>query len=182
MTRVLVPFADGMEEMEGVIIVDTLRRAGWDVITAAVGDNTVLASRGVRLLADTRWNDVQVETFDIIAIPGGAEGTEILAQHQGVLETVRSFFDAGKLVGAICAGPLVLQAAGITDGRSLTCHPGVANEVTTGELKSGRVVVDGHLVTSQGPGTAFEFALKLIAIVDGSEAAERVSAGLILPG
>ncbi|MDP6523897.1 MAG: DJ-1/PfpI family protein [Kiritimatiellia bacterium] len=181
MARVLVPFADGLEEMEAVIIVDTLRRAGWDVVTASVSGKNVLASRGVRLVADALWGDIELETFDIIALPGGAGGTDVLAQHQGVLNAVRSFVGEGKLVGAICAGPLVLQAAGVTGQRSLTCHPGARDEMTTGILSNERVVVDEPIVTSQGPGTSFEFALKLIDLVDGNQAAERVAAGLVLP-
>lgn len=181
MARVLVPFADGLEEMEAVIIVDTLRRAGWDVVTASVNGEVVLASRGMRLVADMLWDDIELGTFDIIALPGGAEGTDVLAQHQGVLNAVRSFVEDGKLVAAICAGPLVLQAAGVTDQRSLTCHPGVRDKMTTGLPSDERVVVDKPIVTSQGPGTAFEFSLKLIELTDGTQAVEHVTAGLVLP-
>jgi len=181
MTRALVPLADGTEEMEATIIIDVLRRAGWDVVAAGVTGTAIDASRGVRLLADGDWHSLDPADFDVLAIPGGAVGTENLMGNESVLETVRCFMESDRLVGAICAGPLVLQAAGIVAGRRVTCHPGVADQLTDTVRVEERVVIDGKLITSQGPGTAMEFALAVIAAIDGPEAANNVRAGLILP-
>ena len=181
MTTALVPFAPGFEEMEGVIIVDVCRRAGWTVDTVGLKPGLVTASRGVRVQPDRVWDAVSPETYDILILPGGAGGVEALMADSRVLETIRLFDRAGKWIGAICAGPLALQAAGIlTAGRAVTCHPGVAEKLTTVPRQSARTVVEGHLVTSQGPGTAFDFALTLIRLIDGAEAANRLARGLVL--
>lgn len=180
MTKVLVPLADGCEEMEAVIIIDTLRRAGWEVTAAAIGGQTVTASRRVRLVSDTLWEQIQLATFDVLALPGGAEGTRNLMADGRVLEAIRLFARTGKYVAAVCAGPLVLQAAGILDGRKATCHPGVKADLKTPERIDARVVTDGKIVTSQGPGTSFDFALELIRLIDGQTAADKVRQGLIL--
>lgn len=180
MAKVLVPLADGCEEMEAVIIVDVLRRGGWDVVAAAVNRDTVQGSRGVRLVADRSWDEVDPGTFDLLVLPGGAGGTDILAQHAGVLGAVRSFVASSRIVGTICAAPLVLQAAGVIAGRTVTCHPGVRDQIKNATLSNERVVVDKPIVTSQGPGTAIEFALALLRLVDGRAGADAVAAGLVL--
>ena len=182
MPSILVPFADGAEEMEAVIIVDTLRRATLAVTSVAIGDSrTITASRGVVLVADTMWSEIQPETFDAIVMPGGAGGTEAMTNCPELLAAVRQFMESGKLVAAVCAGPLALQAAGILDGRNVTCHPAVAGKLTQATRFPDRVVRDGNLITSQGPGTSFEFALAVIAQLLDAETAETVAAGLILP-
>jgi 4-methyl-5(b-hydroxyethyl)-thiazole monophosphate biosynthesis len=182
MARVLIPLADGVEEMEAVIMVDTLRRARWSVTTASVGTEglVVKASRGVGLLADTTWPEVNLEDFDMLLLPGGAAGTDVLRRHEGVLAAVRKFVSEAKWVGAICAGPLVLQDAGVLAGRRATCHPSVWRQLSAAQVEGKRVVFDDRIVTSQGPGTAFEFALGLIRELDGVEAGEAVAAGLVL--
>ncbi len=181
MRNALVPLADGVEEMEAVIVVDVLRRARWNVTVAAVGPLTVTASRGVRLVGDTEWAAVDPAAFDVLVLPGGMGGTQVLCRDERVLETVRCFVESERLVGAICAGPLVLQAAGVLDGRRATCHPGVRGQLRCTAALPDRVVRDGVIVTSQGPGTTFEFALALIAATDGAALARSVADGLLLP-
>ena len=182
MAKILVPFADGSEEMETVIIVDTLRRATLSVTSAALGNSrTITASRGVVLVADTRLGEIAPETFDAIVLPGGAGGTQAMINCPELLAIIRQFMEAGKLIGAVCAGPLALQAAGILHNRKVTCHPAVADQLTQTSRRAERVVQDGNLITSQGPGTTFEFALALIAQLLDSERAASVAAGLILP-
>ena len=182
MTKVLVPLADGVEEMEAVILVDALRRVGWDVVTASVkeGGGAVCASRQVRLLPDAAWSEIEPGSFDLLAIPGGGPGTDVLRSDKRVLDAVCRFAADGKWVAAICAGPLVLQAAGILDGRTATSHPAVRDGLTGCRTSDERVVVDGRLVTSQGPGTAFELAVALVRLVDGAERADALAAELLL--
>jgi 4-methyl-5(b-hydroxyethyl)-thiazole monophosphate biosynthesis len=181
MPRVIVPLAEGVEEMEAVILLDVLRRAKWEVHAVGLQPGPVRASRGVGLLPDSTWSDIDPTAYDVLAIPGGAEGARRLQADGRVLETVRCFVSAERWVGAVCAGPLVLQAAGVLDGRKATCHPAVADKLIRAHRLPDRVVVDGRIVTSQGPGTCFEFALTLIRLIDGSEKAQAVAGPILLP-
>lgn len=180
MKKVLVPVADGSEEMEVVIIIDCLRRAGIEVTSASIHGGTITASRGVRMVADREWSSITPSSYDAIVLPGGNAGTESLMQHAGVLSAVRSLSEQGKWVAAVCAAPRVLQAAGVLKGKCVTSHPAARHNITEARVSDDRVVVDGRLITSQGPGTSFEFALTLISALCGSEKAEEVAAGLVL--
>ncbi|MCX6998551.1 MAG: DJ-1/PfpI family protein [Kiritimatiellaeota bacterium] len=180
MTSALLPLADGVEELEAVAVLDILRRAGWRVVAAGLRPGPVTASRGVRLLPDANWDDLDLAAFDALVVPGGGRGVAALRQDARVRTAVRDFFERGKLVAAICAGPLVLQDAGVLAGRRATCHPDVAPELTATPCVDAAVVTDGRLVTSQGAGTALEFALALVALVDGAAQAEKVARSLAL--
>lgn len=181
MTTALVPLAPGFEEIEGVIIVDVCRRAGWKVDTVGLTPGLVQASRGVRVQPDLVWDEMDPLSYDVLILPGGAPGTEALIKDARVLDTIRAFDKAGKWIGAICAAALALQAAGIlTSSRLVTCHPAVVGKLTAAPRQTARTVVDRHLVTSQGPGTAFDFILTLIRHVSGSPLADKLSTDMVL--
>jgi len=180
MTKVLIPLTDGVEEIEAVIPIDLFRRAGWTVVSAGMSDTVVTASRGVRLVPDKPWKDIVPSSFDILVLPGGAKGTDSLASCAKILAAVRDFAHGGKIVGAICAAPLVLQAAGVLTGKKATCHPGVAARLTSANLIDDPVVIDGNIVTSRGAGTAFEFALAIIEIVEGPAKAHSIAESIVL--
>ena len=181
MVKVLVPLADGVEELEAVTIIDVLRRGGVDVAGAAIGKETrVEGSRGVIFLADGLWQNLDSETFDAIVLPGGGQGTENLAADERVLDAIRAFNDAGKLVAAVCAGPTVLEAAGVLEGHKATCYPSCA-KILGPEYENVPVVADGNIITSQGPGTAMMFALVVLSHLVGEETARRVATGLLAP-
>ncbi|MDD4101270.1 MAG: DJ-1/PfpI family protein [Kiritimatiellae bacterium] len=175
--RVLVPLADGLEEIEAVTIIDVLRRGGLDVVSAALGrDRSVCGSRGVTILADALWPDTA--EFDAFVLPGGGKGTENLAADERVLETLRNFDEEGKYVAAICAAPTVLAAAGLLQSRRATCYPACAAEL--GEAYDNvPVVADGNIITGQGPGSAMLFALVLITHFVDEETARSVAEGLL---
>lgn len=179
--KALIPIANGCEEMEAVIIIDTLRRAKWEVTVVGLSSGCVEASRGVKLLPDTSWDQVNPADFDVLLLPGGFDGSMALCKHSGVLQALRDFDAQAKWVGAICAAPLVLHAAGILEGKCFTCYPGVEEKLPNHFLRVEKpVVIDGRLITSMGPGTAFEFALQIIATLDGENAAASVRVGLLL--
>lgn len=180
MTRVLIPVADGSEEMETVIVADTLRRAKWEVVLAGLKDGPITASRGVKIVPDTTMARVDPAAFDAIVIPGGAGGVENLRKDERVLSAVRALRAAGKLVAAVCAGPLVLQEAGILDGLRATCHPGVASSLTRATRLEEPVVEDGGIITSQGPGTSFAFALRIVERFDGRAKGAEIARGMVL--
>ena len=180
--NVCVLVADGSEEMEVVICVDVLRRAGIGVFLAGVGEEArmVTTSRGVRIAPDGAWDPAEASRFDALVIPGGIGGTDIMRRDESVKQAVRDFLAEGRIVAALCAGPEVLQEAGVLEGRTYTSHPSSREELTAGTWVDQPVVRDGHLVTSQAPGTAFAFALALVEILDAPETAGRIADGMRL--
>ncbi|QBG47962.1 DJ-1/PfpI family protein [Verrucomicrobia bacterium S94] len=179
--NVLVPVANGSEEMEAVIIIDTLRRAEFNVTVASLTPGTVEASRGVKLVGDMIWDDIHPAEFDVLLLPGGFGGTEAFMKHAGVQQALKDFDAAGKWFGCICAAALALNEAGVLEGKTFTCYPGVEKNLPPNvQPVSDPVVVDGHLITSQGPGTAFEFALRVIAECGSPNLSDEVRAGLLL--
>jgi 4-methyl-5(b-hydroxyethyl)-thiazole monophosphate biosynthesis len=172
--------AEGVEEMEAVIVIDMLRRAQWHVLAVGLKPGTVTAARGTRLVPDEVWDKIDPAQFDVLVIPGGARGVENLRHDRRVVDAVRTHAEAGKLTAAVCAGPLVLQDAGVLAGRRATCHPGVVSEFTLARRVDEPVVVDGHIVTSRGAGTSFAFALTLVALVEGAAKAEELARAIVL--
>jgi len=180
MTKVIVPLADGVEEMEAVTIIDVLRRAEWDVVAAGVTGEVITTAHNMKLLADQLIADLEPETFDLIVIPGGFGGVENLLKCDMLLQWIRTHHAAGKIVAAICAGPCVLHAAGVLDDCRMTSYPGTEEHMPgVNRQADSRVVMDGNVITSQGPGTTIPFALTIIEEVDGAKAAHSIAAGLI---
>jgi protein deglycase len=179
-TKALVLIADGTEEIEAVVAIDVMRRAQWDVAVAGLKDGPIVASRGVKIVPDTTIDRVDAGSFDVLVVPGGGKGVENLSRDDRVLRAVQSSYSAGRLVAAVCAGPLVLQAAGILEGRRITTHPGVAQQVRGAKRVDERVVRDGNIITSQGAGTSVEFALAIVAEVDGQAKADEVARGMVV--
>ena len=176
--KVLVPIANGVEEIESVSIIDVLRRAGAEVTVASVHDELqITASRGVRLVADKLLSQCSEEDFDLIVLPGGLPGAEHLRDCKLLTHLLRSQQQKGKWYGAICAAPVVvLESHGLLGTRRATCHPSFSTQLQNQEAAQSRVVVDGNCVTSQAPGTAIEFALTLVELLLGQEKAKEVAA------
>jgi protein DJ-1 len=181
MKRALVLLAPGAEEMEVVIVTDVLRRAGLEVTLAGVaGNDPVVCSRNVRIVPDCVLEQA-IGPVDLVVLPGGAQGAELLAASERVHHLLQKQDQAGKWIGAICAAPIALVAAGVGKGRAMTSHPSVREKIAAfGRYKDDRVVRDGHLVTSRGPGTALEFALALVEQLLGREAMRRVAEPMML--
>lgn len=181
MARVLVPLADGCEELEAVTIIDLLRRAGVDVVSAGLKDGPVTASRGVVLLPDARLDDVLGGDFDMIVLPGGLPGADHLDQDPRIHHLLQQMAERDKYTAAICAAPKVLLNAGLLDGRRATAYPGIIDgRLAAGsQLLEDPVVIDGRVITSRGPGTAMEFALTLIEQLLGADKRAEVEAPLV---
>ena len=178
--RVLVPLANGVEELEAVTIIDVLRRGGIAVTSAALTDTlSVKGSRSVTLLADAAWSSLDIDSFDALVLPGGGKGTETLAEDPRIAEAATAFCEAGKTVAAICAAPTVLAQAGLLDGRRATCYPTCAKQLGESYDDAAPVIADGNVITSQGPGTAMLFSLVLVQHLAGEEMAHRVADGLL---
>jgi protein DJ-1 len=179
--RVLVLLAEGAEEMEVTIIVDVLRRGGIEVVLAGVGGaDPVTCSRGVRIMPDRALADTR-GLFDMVVLPGGMGGTERLCASEDVGRVLAEQQAAGRAIAAICAAPMALVRHSVGAGRALTSHPSVRAEVAAhGRYREDVVVEDGNLVTSRGPGTAFEFALALVAKLVGERAADGLRGPMVL--
>lgn len=180
--KVLIPIAHGSEEIETVCLVDTLRRAGCEVILASVETElTLTCSRKVKIQADTFFTDIQAQYFDLIVLPGGVEGAETLSQTPLLIEKLKQQYQQNQYIAAMCAAPaLVFAKHEIAADKWMTAHPSFQDKLAKpadGEL---RVVVDDHCITSQAPGTAIEFALVLIELVCSREIAEQVKQPMLV--
>ena len=181
--NVCVLIADGSEEMEVVITVDVLRRAGISVFLAGVGESRlVTTSRGLRIAPDGAWDPAEASRFDALVIPGGIGGTQAMREDASVKQAVREFLLAGKIVAALCAGPTVLHEAGVLVGKTFTSHPNSREELPAGKWVDQPVVRDGNILTSQAPGTAFAFGLALVEALDSPETARKVAVGMRFRG
>ena len=179
--KVLVPIADGIEEIEAVCIIDVLRRAGAEVTVASVDKLQITASRGVKIVADKLVKDCINETYDFIALPGGIPGAEHLRDSDGLMTILKDHAEQGRYYGAICASPVVvLQYHGLLDSKSATSHPQFTDQLDDRVSLESRVVIDGNCVTSRGPGTAIEFALKCVEILYGKEKAEAIAVSMVV--
>lgn len=179
MKKVLIPLAPGFEEVEALTIVDILRRAGAKVTLAGTVSGTITGRNGINVLADAPLEEVVDEKFDMVALPGGAQGTENLKRDANVKKAIERLIKQGGIVAAICAAPTVLADIGVIKGRRLTCHPSVREELCAEKLSDERVVIDGKLITSQSPGSAMEFAFALVGALFGQEKIKEVNKGVI---
>jgi len=182
MATALILMAPGCEELEAVTVIDLLRRAGVDVVTAGLDDKPVRASRGTVLLPDTTLDAALGREYDMVVLPGGQPGADNLDKDPRIHTLLRSMAADGKFTAAICAAPKVLANAGLLHGRRATAFPGTLEGVEGDiQLLSDAVVTDGTVITSRGPGTAMDFALELIEVLGDRATRDRVEAALQRP-
>ena len=176
MKKIAVFLADGLEEIEGLTVVDILRRAGVEVTMVSIsGKNEVAGSHNIKIGTDKLFAEVNFEELDGVVLPGGMPGTTNLMKHTGVNEVIKAFATEGKLVSAICAAPSVLGQAGLLEGKKATCYPGFEDQMTGATATTDKVVQDGNIITSRGMGTAIPFALALTAYLLGQDKADEIS-------
>jgi len=183
MARVLVPLAQGCEELEAITIIDLLRRAEIEVITAGLDQETVIASRGVKLVPDTDLDTALENDYDMVVLPGGLPGADYLDHDARIKNLLIKMADNKKFTAAICAAPKALANAGLLDGKTATSYPGFLENLDLPNTKLSKepVVKDGNVITSRGPGTAMDFALELIEVLVGVDKRNEVEKALIRP-
>ena len=180
MSKVGIFMADGCEEIEGLTVVDILRRGGIEVVMIALSDQKmVVGAHGITFLADAAKQEVNYDELSGIILPGGMPGTRNLAQDETVQEVIRDFAQKEKLVAAICAAPSVLGQAELLSGKKATCYPGFEEQLTGARYEASPVVRDGNIVTSRGMGTAIPFSLELLSYFKGEQTAAEMAKSII---
>ena len=178
MPKVLVPLAQGCEELEAVTIIDILRRAGIEVVSAGLDGQPVRASRGTLLIPDCTLDTALKQVYDMVALPGGQPGSNNLKADARIIKLVQNMAQQGKYVAAICAAPTVLATAGLLDGKRATSFPFALDAFPKVQQQQKAVVEDGKLITSRGPGTAMDFALILVERLLGKAKRDEVEGAL----
>ncbi|MDD5135262.1 MAG: DJ-1/PfpI family protein [Phycisphaerae bacterium] len=179
--RVLVAVADGIEELEAIAVIDCLRRSGTEVTIASVQNLEITTSRKVKITADCLIADCAGKTYDLIVLPGGLPGAEHLRDNQQLVEMLKAQKLSGRFYAAICASPAVVFAHhGLLDDKKATCYPGMADHLKHKDSINQRIVVDGNCITSQGPGTAVEFGIKLVELLFGIEKAHAIASAMLV--
>ena len=180
MKKVIVPLAQGFEEIEALTIVDILRRANVDVTMAALESLHVKGAHGIVVVADTLLKEMNANNFDMIALPGGLPGATNLAADPTTQALLKEFDAKGKMIAAICAAPYALKTAGVLK-KSYTCYPGFQAKIAQeGYNANDKVIRDENVTTSQGPSTAMLFALSLVEQLCSKEVAQSLSHDLLL--
>ena len=177
MSHVLVPLAQGCEELEAITITDLLVRAGITVTTCGLDDRPVTASRGTTIIPNTSIDQIMEQSFDLIVLPGGLPGADHLRDSELLQTLLKKQAQSNRYIGAICAAPKALEKAGILDGKTATGFPGVLDALnnTNITISQNAIEVDDKVVTSRGPGTAMDFALTLIELLEGKEKRDEVN-------
>lgn len=183
MVNTAVLFATGFEEVEGLTVVDLLRRANINTSMVGVEEKKVTGAHEVTITTDTLLDDADMDKIDALILPGGAPGFQNLRKNKRVLSMIKDAYEKKKIVAAICASPSVLATAGVLKNKKATIYPGMEEEIKKGEgiIQDDLVVVDNNIVTSKGPATTMLFALKLIELLKDKETSEDVKNKVLLP-
>ena len=180
MEHVYIFLADGFEEIEGLTVVDLLRRAQIPVTMVSItGDRHITGSHQIRTEADACFEDLDFADGTVFVLPGGMPGTTYLKEHEGLKQLLLEKNAQGKRLAAICAAPTVFGAHGLLQGKQATCYPGLEGQLTGADWKEQEVVIDGNITTSRGMGTAIAFGLSLIAQLQGQEAAAAMAEKIV---
>lgn len=180
MAKVYQFLSNGNEEIEALIPVDVLRRAGVEVVlVSTVGELTTTSAHGVRIVADALIEDVDTSDADLLMIPGGLPGAINLCEHPVVREKIMAQYEAGKLVSAICAGPMIFGSLGISKGKRCTCYPGCEDDLIGATYTGELVTVDGNVITGEGPAAALPYAYTLCELLCGKTTAKALKDGMM---
>lgn len=179
MAKILVPLAQGFEEIEAISIIDVCRRAGIEVIVAGVNAISVKGANEITVNADVLLENVKNDTFNMIVLPGGFDGTTVLSENETIQSMLKEQYDNNELVGAICAAPIALHKAGVLN-ENYTCYPSCESSIRdNGYSTNSAVVKDGNVMTSRGPGTAICFGLEIVKELVNNETYEGLKSGLL---
>ena len=179
MKKMLVPLADGFEEVEATTIIDLCRRGGVEVTVAGVSGMNILGGQGITIVADCLIDSVEIDSFDMITLPGGLAGTMVLSESEVVQSILKRMKEQDKYIGAICAAPLALHTADVLN-EDFTCYPSIENQIRAeGYHKGQPTILDGKVMTSQGVGTAIDFALNIVLELQGESTFQKLKDSIL---
>ncbi|XFO68736.1 Protein/nucleic acid deglycase 3 [Sporomusa silvacetica DSM 10669] len=180
--KVLLHLADGFEEIEAISVVDILRRAGITIqMVSIMGKREVTGAHNITVIADVLYESVEYSDVDMIILPGGSQGTQIMDKHAGLNEQLVRAVEQGKWVAAICAAPAILGKLGLLKGKSATCYPGLEQHLQDADTSMpDSTIIDGNIITSRGPGTSPHFALTIVEVLKGLELANTIRQEMII--
>lgn len=180
MNKVYIFMADGLEEIEGLTVVDILRRAGIETVMVSIMENqTVTGSHGIVIKTDRMFDREELKDGTVYVLPGGMPGTKYLGAHRELGALLKDVCAEGRKVAAICAAPTVLGGLGLLQGKKAICYPGMEDGLTGAVVTKEPVVVSDNVTTSRGMGTAIPFALSLVAQLQGQEAADKMASDIV---
>jgi len=180
MSKVLIFFAEGHEEVEALTVVDLLRRADIDVSMVSItGNKRVPGSHGIMTVCDKLIETTNFDDADMIILPGGMPGTLNLELCEPLMDQINGFNVSGKGLAAICAAPTVFGKAGILDGKVATCYPGLEKDLIGAKVSEDSVCHDGNIITSRGVGTAIDFALEIVKTFKGQDVANKLAKAIV---
>jgi 4-methyl-5(b-hydroxyethyl)-thiazole monophosphate biosynthesis len=177
----MIPIATGFEELEAVVLIDVMRRGGIEVTVASVkGEPEVTGAHGITLKCDRAAEGIGADDIDMIVLPGGWGGTDVLAEDANIQNLLKAMDAKEKPIGAICAAPFALEKAGVLK-QNFTCYPSVEEQIRTEGYRgdASHVVTDGNVMTSRGPGTAICFGLQIVKKLVGEETCAQLKEGLL---
>lgn len=177
MKNVYLFLAEGCEECEALIPVDILRRGGVNVTTVSITDSlSVTSSHNITVMADKTISEIDKNAADMLILPGGMPGTLNLGDCKELTDMVIKYNNEGKRIAAICAAPTVFGKLNLLQGKKAICYPGMEDQLTGAEVTMQKVVTDGNITTSRGLGTALDFALELLKLLESEEASKMIAA------
>ncbi len=179
MPSVLLPLANGSEDLEAITVLNILRRASIEAISASLDGQPIRGSRGTVIVPDTSLKEALKRDFDMVVLPGGQPGTNNLKADARIIRLIQEMHAKGRYTCAICAAPAILASAGLLDGKRATSFPTCLDDFPQVSFQSQAVVEDGKIITSRGPGTAMDFALTLVERLSGKTKRDEVEASLV---
>lgn len=180
MSKISLFLADGFEEIEGLTVVDLLRRANVEVETVSImGRKEIMGAHNIEVKADILFEDAEFANAEMLVLPGGMPGTLHLKNYKPLRELIGKFNEEGKGIAAICAAPTVFGDLGLLKGKMAVCYPGMESGLVGADVKFENVVTDGNVTTSRGLGTAVDFSLRLIELLQGKEAADKIADAIV---
>ena len=179
---VIIILGTGFEPVEALAPCDILRRGGVEVQLAGIGGRQIEAGHGIRVVADCTLEEADFERAEMVVLPGGLGGVRSILGCKAALDAVQKAYEDGKFVAAICAGPTILAALHLTDGKTATCYPGCESQMGSAACVAQNVVRDGKIITGRAAGAALDFGLELLKALRGEQKAREIADAIVYHG